>query len=176
MADQKFLNIKPTSAAVEFIDLSQKAAKPKIVREGFDVPQVALDKQKVLQIIGALPSTPIADVPRVLVQSIEAGVLVAKGAVVDLTLAPKKKIPFDVFTGLHLDLSAKTLDQIDPLLANATVKKSLLSNETVTTLPAAEAEQLKRAFTESGIGVDDNDPNKTFEKAFQSVRYAMAFQ
>lgn len=164
------------SASSKVVDLSQKTATAKIVREGFDVPAVALDQRKVDQLVGGLVVAEPSAVPRVVSQSIAPGTLVARGAAVNLVLAPRTKIPLEIFTDIHLDLKAKTVEDIQPLLANAAVRKSLLSNASSSTLSESEATTLKAAFNESGIGVDDTDPGKTFEKAFQSARGALAFQ
>jgi len=174
-------NINPrslarASAAIEFVDLSEEPARTKIVRSGFEVPSVKLDTKKVDQFVGDLAQIPTRDLPRVISQAIPPGTKVSAGTVVDLVLAPRTRIPFDVFDGVHADLATRTLDVIDPLFANAAVKKTLLTYTSADDIPASEKAQLQTAFAGVGITVDDENPNRTFDKAFQSARGGIAFQ
>jgi hypothetical protein len=162
--------------AVEFVDLSEAPAKAKIVREGYDVPPVKLDLKKVDQFIGDLAQIPPKELPRVVSQAIPPGTKVSAGTVVDLVLAPRTKIPFNIFEGVHLDLAAKTLDVVDPLFADPASKKTLLTYTNANDVPQAEKDQLKTKFASVGITVDETNPNKTFAKAFDSARGGMAFQ
>jgi hypothetical protein len=100
---------------------------------------------------------------------------VVAGTVVDLVLALRAKIPFDVFTGVHMDLAAKNLDAIDPLFANPAAKKTLQTYQAADDVPQAEKDALKTAFLAVGITVDEANPGKTFQKAFDSARGGMAF-
>src|SRR5262249_24295047 len=149
------LNIKDVSittreAAVEFIDLSEKPAKAKIVRQGFDVPQVALDVKKVDQFIGDLTQIPTKDLPRVGSQAIPSGTKVAKGTVVDLVLAPRSKTPFNIFQNFHADLAGKNLDSIDGLFTDVNARKTLLNYEFSGDIPTAEKNQLQTALQNAG--------------------------
>lgn len=164
------------AASVEFVDLSEQPAKAKIVRQGYDVPAVKLDLKKVDQFVGDLTQIPTNQLPRVVSQAIPPGTKVTAGTVVDLVLAPRTKIPFNVFDGVHLDLATKTLDSIDPLFANAAAKKTLQTYQLAADVPAAEKTALTTAMASVGITVDEANPNKTFAKAFDSARGGLAFQ
>jgi hypothetical protein len=174
------INIKNVAAQtaqnVEFVDLSQTSAKAKIVRQGFDVPDVKLDPKKVDQFVGDLTQVPPKDLPRVISQAVPAGTKVAAGTVVDLVLAPRSKIPFNVFDGVHMDLAAKNLDAIDGLFADPAAKKTLLTYAAPEDVPEAEKAQLKTALQAVGVTVDETNPNRTFAKAFNSARGGIAFQ
>jgi hypothetical protein len=163
-------------SSIEFIDLSEEPAKAKIVRSGFEVPTVKLDLKRVDQFVGDLTQIPTKDLPRVISQAIPAGTKVAAGTTVDLVLAPRTRIPFDVFDGVHADLATKTLDVIDPLFANPAIKKTLLTYTSADEVPAVERAQLQTAFAGVGITVDETNPNRTFDKAFHSARGGIAFQ
>ena len=169
------VNVQKASG-VEFVDLSDQPARAKIVRQGYDVPAVKLDAKRVDQFVGDLVLIPPKEVPRVVSQSIAAGTKVTAGTVVDLVLAPRTKIPFSIFDGVHVDLAAKTLDVLDPLVSDPAAKKALLSYGTADEVPAAEKEHLKTAFAGVGIGIDETNPAKSFAKAFETVRGGMAFQ
>jgi hypothetical protein len=171
------INIKNSvNKSVEFVDLSEQPAKAKIVRQGYDVPAVKLDLRRVEQFVGDLTQIPNKELPRVVSQAIASGTKVAAGTVVDLVLAPRSRIPFSVFDAVHGDLSTRTLDAIDPLFANPAVKKTLQTYATADEVPELEKTALRTAFLAVGIGVDEANPSKTFEKAFDSARGGMAFQ
>jgi hypothetical protein len=163
------------TAATQFVDLSEQAAKAKIVRQGYDVPAVKFDAKKVDQFIGDLTQVPTQQLPRVVSQAVPPGTKVAAGTVIDLVLAPLTKIPFSVFEGVHLDLATKNLDAIAPLVADTAAKKTLLTYEAADQVPAAEKTHLQAAFLTVGITVDEGNPNKTFAKAFDSARGGLAF-
>ena len=112
-----------------FIDLSEKPARAKVVREGFQVPPVAFDAQKATFLIDNLVTVTPKFSPRVVSQSIRAGTKVPEGTVVDLILAPKDSIPFGVFEDLHADLKDKTLNHVDDLVENAQAREVLLKHE-----------------------------------------------
>jgi hypothetical protein len=163
------------SASEKIVDLSEEPAKAKVLRQGFDVPQAKIDAKKIDQFIGELPDIPTRELPKVVTQSVAPRTKVPVGTVVDIILAPRNKIPFDVFEGIHLDLVNKNLDAIDPLFANAVAKKTLLTYTSADDVPAAEKTQLQTAFQAVGITVDESNPNRTFAKAFESARGGVAF-
>ena len=140
------------------------------------MPAVQLDTKKVDQFVGDLTQILPKDRRASCRRPLPAGTKVIAGTVVDLVLAPRTKIPFDVFTGVHMDLAAKNLDAIDPLFANAAAKKTLQTYDSADAVPQAEKDALKTAFQSVGITVDEANPNRTFQKAFDSARGGMAFQ
>jgi hypothetical protein len=164
------------AGAVEFVDLSREPTKAKIVRQGYQVPSVALDLAKVERFVGDLAQVPLGELPRVVSQSVPAGTKVAAGAVVDLVLAPRARIPFAVFDEVHADLVTKQLDAIDGLYANATVKKALLTYASAGEVPQAERAVLTQQFASVGVTVDDQDPTRSFERAVASARGGLTFQ
>jgi len=165
-----------SATGIEFVDLSDKPAKAKIVRQGFDVPEAKLDTKKVDQFLGDLTQISTKEAPRVVSQAIAPGTKVTAGTVVDLVMAARTKIPFEIFDSVHADLATKTLDWIDPVFADQAAKKTLLTYATPEEVPAAEKTALTTALGKVGIAVDESNPNKTFAKAFNSVRGGFAFQ
>jgi hypothetical protein len=156
------------------VDISQKPAIAKIVRQGFNVPVAALNTKQVEQFIGGLTPTKPQDVPRVLSQSIAPGTLVAVGAAVDLVLAPRTRIPFTVFQDLHAGFAGKNIADLEPLLSPQ-IKQTLLNHETTTTVPPAELLVLTTELKNKlNVTVNSNDP-KEVENAFQTARNAIAF-
>jgi len=164
------------AASIEFVDLSPQPAKAKIVRQGFDVPQPKIDAKKAEQLIGVLGQVSAQDLPRVVVQGIPAGTKVAAGTVVDLTLAPRSKIPFNIFENVHQDVIGKNLDQIDAVVTDAASRKTLLSYESGADVPQVEKDALTLKLAAAGIHVDPSNPQNDFSAAFDTARIALTFQ
>ena len=164
------------TAGVQFVDLSGEPAKAQIVRQGYEVPAVAVDPRRVDQIIGTLTQVPPINLPRVLGQSIPAGTKVPVGTVVDLVLAARNKIPFSIFANAHADLASRTLDVLDPVLADQAAKQTLLTYSSADQVPAADQQHLVTLFQAANVGIVATDPNRTFANAFESARGALAYQ
>src|SRR6266404_7329448 len=98
-----------------FIDVTETTAQVKVVREGFQVPVVELNKTAQFK-IDNLPTVVDEFLPRVVSQSIAAGTRVPLGTVVDLVVAPKGIIPFAIVDNVHADLATHTLSQVDDLV------------------------------------------------------------
>ena len=163
-------------AATQFIDLSEKTKTAKVVREGFAVPQVPLDRTKAIFAIENMVTVLPRSMPRVVSQSIPAGTKVPPGTVIDFVVVPKTDIPFNIFENVHDSLTTKNLDHVDDLLENVSVREVLLKHESAADVTPAEKAALVTAFQGKGIAVDEAQPGKTFEKAFNSVRGAVAFR
>src|SRR5262249_1179222 len=97
---------------IQVVDLSGEPARAQIVRQGFGVPAVAVDPRRVDQVIGGLTQVPAIDLPRVLSQSVAPGTRVPVGTAVDMVLASRRRIPFNVFNNAHVDLANRNLDAI----------------------------------------------------------------
>lgn len=81
---------------IQFVDLSSQAIRPKVVREGYEVPAAQVNKQRAEFVIDQLPVTDPKLTPRVVTQSVEAKTQVARGTVVNLVLAPKRSVPWSI--------------------------------------------------------------------------------
>jgi hypothetical protein len=164
------------TSETQFIDVSPKPAQAKVVREGFQVPSVALDVQKASFLVDQLVTVTPADLPRVIAQSVAKGTKVAAGTVVDLVLAPKSSVPFDIFAATHADLKGKALSVADPVVNNADVRQILLTYDNPADVPTADQQTLTTAFAGVGITVNNSDPTRTFSEAFNAMRGAVAFR
>jgi hypothetical protein len=159
-----------------FINIDDKPVQAKVVREGFQVPSVALDIQQADFLLENLVTVAPRFSPRVVSQSIPAGTKVTSGTVVNLILAPKDSIPFGIFEGTHADLKGRTLNHVDDLVENAKTRELLLKRETASAVLPAEKDFLITELGKKGITVNESDPERTFEKAFGNVRSAVAFR
>ena len=173
MAVNRNLNL---SDQVQFVDLSEKPAKAKVVREGYQVPAPALDPQKADFLVNNLITTLPTQMPRVISQSIAPGTKVAAGTVVDLILAPREIIPFNVFTNVHADLAVQPITFVDPVVADPKIRQILLASDSADQVSTADKATLTTAFTAAKINVNEADPNRTFASAFNAVRGALAFR
>lgn len=160
-----------------FVDLSQKAAQAKIVREGYQVPTPKVDQVRTDFVLENLEIIAPKALPRVISQSIKAGTKVSKGTVVDLVLVPKSSIPFDMFEIVHADLAGRNVDALtDTLLENTKARQILLNHENAEDIPAADREFLTNELVKAGVRVNDADAGRTFTKAFAGARGALAFR
>jgi hypothetical protein len=157
------------------INVTDTPAVANIVRGGFQVPVANINATEVAKVLGDYTIVTPKDLPRVLSQSIAAGVKVAAGTAIDLNLAPRNRIPFTVFQGAHVDLLAKTLDDISPIASNSALRKTLLTYDTAADVPQAERTLLESALKGIGVTVDDTQAGKSFSQAFEATRGAMAF-
>jgi hypothetical protein len=160
-----------------FVDVSDKPATAKVVREGYQVPAARFDTAKAEFFIDDLIKIPPSGQPRVVSQSIKPGVSVTPGTVVDLVLAPRGIIPFEIFENIHADLRAANLSRMDPALENATTRETLLKYEKAADVPAADRALLTTALSQGAdIGIIEDDPTRNFETAFNAARSALAFR
>lgn len=170
-----FLNKAPKELL--FIDLSEKPAQAKIVREGHQVPTPKVDATKAGFVLDNLEILAPRVLPRVVSQSIPAGTKVTKGTVVDLVLVPKSSIPFSMFEEVHADLADKTVDTLtDTLLENSRARQILLAHENPADIPTADKEFLTAELVRNGVRVNESDSTRTFNKAFAGARGALAFR
>lgn len=159
------------------VDLTPEPAKAKVVREGYQVPLVALNPQVSNFFLDNLTPIPPRQEPRVVAQTIPAGTKVLPGTAVDLVLAPTTTIPFDIFDKVHANLKGQTLNVLDPLLDNATVRQTLLKYNSPADVTPEDKVALVSAFNQSEVlSVNDTNSTTSFDTAFASARNALAFR
>jgi hypothetical protein len=169
-------NIPASKSGTVFVDLTQQVKSAQIVRRGYQVPAAKVDVKEVEKVIGNFDIVAPNSLPRVISQSIVAGIKVSAGTAIDLVLAPKSAIPFDLFENIHVAFKGKTVDQVDAIATNTDARKILLSYENPEDVPTADKEALKQVFNNNNVGIDDSKTNTSFNAAFQTMRSAMAFQ
>lgn len=159
------------------VEVADKPAVAKVVREGFQVPPVALNVQAAEFFLGNLQPLQPRQTPRVVSQSIKSGTKVTAGTVVDLILAPPSDIPFSIFDNVHKDLRTRSVSTlVDGMLQDPGVRQTLLKYDKAQDVPAAERTSLTTQFQNANIGVDDTAADTSFEAAFNSARGALAFK
>lgn len=158
------------------VDLSPEPAKAKVVREGYQVPAVALNEQKASFFLDNLKQVSPKQEPRVVSQTVPPGTKVLPGTAVDLVLAPTSSIPFDIFDNPHKSLAGKTLNVLDPVLDDAVVRQTLLKYSAPGDVAPGDKALLSTAFASAGVTVDDTNADTGFGAAFNSARGALAFR
>ncbi len=160
------------------VDLTPAITQPKVVREGFKVPTVALDLAKSTFFLDNLTLANPKDEPRVLLQSVPAGTRVPPGTTVDLTLAPARSIKFEIFENPHKDLATRPItDLTEGILQDADIRQTLLKYDTPDEVPAADKTKLINEFrTKANVTVNDASADTSFEAAFNTMRGALAFR
>ena len=159
------------------IDLSPQPAQAKVVREGFQVPTVALNPAKAGFFIDNLALIDVKQEPRVVSQSVPAGSKVLPGQAVDLVLALTRDIPIDIFELPHRDLKNQRLNVLtDGILQDNAVRQTLLKYTLPGDVPTNEKTALVAQFAQQGITVDEGNADTGFAAAFNTVRGALAFR
>lgn len=155
-----------------FVDVGATVS-PTVTRGGRKLPQVEIDEAVFEHEL--IPLQPLQQV-RVVAQTPPAGTRLPRGATVDLVLAPAGQIPFDVFKDTHLDFKGKALAELQPVLADARVRDIVDRNEAGKDVSQGDREFLVGQLKERGIEIKDDDPQRSFDRAFRTVKGATAFQ
>jgi hypothetical protein len=169
--DVRSLNVNPLAAErfpVAF-DLGAAAA-PAFTRGGIEVPPVAVDAVNFDWFFVPLPQQQ----PRVVASTPAAGTAVLRGSQVDLILAPREEVVFDLFQDVHGGFSGRTVT--DPVMADADVRSIVQRYRDASTVPQAERDLLTARLQANGITINEADPRLTFARAFQTLRNAEAFR
>jgi hypothetical protein len=162
---------------LKVIDVSDKPMKSNVVRQGKQVPAVALDPRIVDTFVTPdVIVTPIL-APRVVSQSIAAGIKVTKGASVDIMLAPRNTIPIDVIVGIHEGFRGRNVGGVvDTILTQPEVVGAVLDFETAAEVPAPQRAVIEAALASNNIGIVPDDSKRNFDAAFRTLKGAAAFK
>jgi hypothetical protein len=159
------------------VDLSPEPAKAKVVREGYQVPAVALDDKKASFFLDNLQQITPKLEPRVVSQTVPPGTKVLPGTAVDLVLAVPSDIPFNIFDNLHSSLKEKNINFVtEGILNDPNIRQTLLKYDTPDSVAPADKAALTAAFNANSIPVNDASADTSFGAAFNSVRGALAFR
>ncbi len=155
-----------------FVDVGASVSST-VTRGGRKVPPVEIDEAVFNHVL--IPLQPLQQV-RVVGQTPAAGTRLPRGATVDLVLAPVGEIPFDVFKDTHMDFKGKALGDLQAVLVDSRVRDIVDRNEAGKDVSQGDREFLVGQLKERGIEVKDDDPQRSFDRAFRTVKGATAFQ
>jgi hypothetical protein len=158
------------------VDVAERATVvTTIIRGGKEVKPPLLNTDRVEDFANQLVPLGRVFLSRVVSQSVPPGTHVSKGTPVDLVFVPVRDIDFSLFDRAHTDLRARTVESVLPLLNDATVASALAKRSTAD-LSAEEKTALSGTLTQAGIAIDDTDPERSLDIAFESLQSARAFQ
>jgi hypothetical protein len=157
----------PSTVFVELGEASQQAA---IARNGVQIPIVAFNPATLGTVLGGTTAIPA----KVVSQSIQPGVSVAKGATVDIVLAEPSSIQVSVLEHGFVPFATQTLDQVYKTLVrdNTAVQSVLARNQSAAALSTADQATLTSALGDVSV---TGDPGNDLNAAFQTLQAAFTF-
>ncbi len=155
-----------------FVELGEASQQANIARNGVAVPVVSLDPSALQVVLGQTTKV----VAKVVTQSIQPGVSVAKGTTVDLVLAEPTSIKVSVLQNAFVPLADSTLDTVfkNVVRDNPQVQSVLARNVGAASLSTNDQATLTTALAQAGAQVG-TDPGHTIDNAFQTLQAAFTF-
>ncbi len=176
------LNLRVASGATREIaaqnitvDVGPGPVVSTIVRGGKEITAPAFNQNRIDDFLAHVSTLPRLFVQVAVSQSIPAGRLVPKGTPVDIVLVPMSNIHFGLFDQTHADLAALAVTDVLPIIQDATVATAL-GKASAADLTPAEKQTITDKLSSIHVAIDDTNPAKTFELAFNSLKGAQAFQ
>jgi hypothetical protein len=171
LAQQAAQQAAPVTAAPStvFVELGEASQQAAIARNGVQIPVVALNPATLGTVLGG--TTKIS--AKVVSQSIQPGVSVAKGATVDLVLAEPSSLQVSVLQNPFVPFQAQSFDDVYKNIVrdNTGVQSVLARNQSAAALSTAD-----QATLTSALGVDVTaDPGHDLNSAFQTLQAAFTF-
>jgi hypothetical protein len=171
LAQQAAQQAAPVTAAPStvFVELGEASQQAAIARNGVQIPVVALNPATLGTVLGG--TTKIS--AKVVSQSIEPGVSVAKGASVDLVLAEPSSLQVSVLQNPFVPFQAQSFDDVyKNIVRDSTAVQSVLArNQSAAALSTADQATLTSAL---GVAVTA-DPGHDLNSAFQTLQAAFTF-
>jgi hypothetical protein len=155
-----------------FVELGAASQQANIARNGVQVPIVTLDPAALQLVLGQTTKV----VTKVVSQSIQAGVSVAKGTTIDLVLAEPTTLKVSVLQNAFVPLASQTFDAVFKSIVrdNPQVQSVLARNTAATSLSTADQATLTTALSQAGSPVT-TDPGHTIDSAFHTLQAAFTF-
>jgi len=159
----------PSTVFVELGEASQQAA---ISRNGVQIPVVSLNPATLGTVLGGTQKVPA----KVVSQSIQPGVSVAKGASVDLVLSQASSLHVSVLQNPFQPLATQTLDNVYKSIVrdNTAVQSVLARNVSAAALSEQDQATLTTALGNADVAVT-SDPGHTIDSAFSTLQAAFTF-
>jgi hypothetical protein len=111
---------------------------------------------------------------KIVEQSIVAGISVARGTAIDVSLANTSNLPVAVVPGVHEAFADLTMAQLNTQWAgNAPVRDIIKRRTSADDLTAAERTTLTNAFQAANVTIDNDN---TVDAAFTGIKAAFTFQ
>lgn len=156
------------------VDVGQKVMSPVIIRGGEEILAPQVDKRRVEDMIANYIPQLRRTVPRGVAQSIPAGTFVARGTPIDITLVPVTDIGYGILENAHLGFAERTIDDMLDLVQQPEIDRAL-KKRTVGDVTESERSAIVQALGERQIVVTEDDPTRSFERAFETLKQTRAF-
>jgi hypothetical protein len=155
-----------------FVELGTASQQANISRDGVAVPIVDLNPAALQTALGT--TTPV--LAKVVSQSIQAGISVAKGTTIDLVLAEPSSLHVSVLQNPFQPLATETLDNVYKNIVrdNPQVQSVLARNSSSTALSTTDQATLTSALSSAGAALG-TEPGQTMDAAFSTLQAAFAF-
>jgi hypothetical protein len=154
------------------IDIGGKVETPHVVRDGREIPVVAIEEEKLEE----YTQDKAKQVTVVLKQSIKPGTRVPKGTAVELTLAPPSDIPGNIVTGGHKGLAGATMGQMQQLyFEDRALEQAISAHAKISDMDPGEKQVLSDALEANGVPIVAGDPTQDLEAALTMLRAVYAF-
>lgn len=161
-----------------FVNLDEKPAQAKVVRDGFQVPPVTADITRVDEFLSGLEILRPTEAPRVVAQSIAPGTKVGPGTGIDLVLAPRQDVPLKLFDDIHVAVRESNIEEVlTKVEADRTLKELVLKYDDADEVPAEDRQAMAtRMKATANMEIDDTKPEQNFKKGFNAMRAVLAFK
>jgi hypothetical protein len=157
------------------VDVGPGTVVSTIVRGGKEINAPTFNQNRIDDFLSHVSTLPRLLIPVAVSQSIPAGTLVPKGTPVDIVLVPMSNINFGLFDQTHADLAAHAVTDVLPIIQDPAVAAALAKGSSAD-LTATEKQTITDKLKTINVTVDDTNPAKTFDLAFNSLKGAQAFQ
>jgi hypothetical protein len=153
-----------------FVELGESSQQAAISRNGVQIPVVDFNPATLGTVLGQ--TTKIA--AKVVSQSIQPGVSVAKGATVDLVLAEPSSLQVSVLQNGFVPFGTQSLDDVykNVVRDNTAVQSVLARNQSAAVLSSADQATLTSALGDVSV---TTDPGHDLNAAFQTLQAAFTF-
>jgi len=111
---------------------------------------------------------PPVQLPRVLSQTVAAGLIVPQGTKVDVVVAPSQDIPVEIFAGVPDSLKGKTIKPVLPALTTA-VRSVLAKDVPVTSLTEADKAVIVTGLSTISVTVTTAQVDQALVNTLRSV-------
>jgi hypothetical protein len=159
----------PAAPPTVFVELGTQVQAADISREGVAVAPVELDRT----VLDSFLAGRLRIRNKVVSQSIQPGVTVAKGTSIDLVFAQPDFIPIDVIHDHFQPLAGATIGAVfsDFVVNNDAVRSVIVRNQSADTLSDADRGVIQNAFAAAGHPVT-TDAGSTMTQAFNTLQAA----
>lgn len=156
------------------VEVSDQPVSAVIVRDGEQVRAPTVKKGTVEDLLTRLTPVGRTATPRVLSQSLPPGTYVARGTPIDLVLVRSSDVTLGILENVHSGLMERSVEDLLPAFDNPLVKNAVRKGE-ASKVSDEEKEAIEEALNRMGVQIDEQDNEKTFEKAYNSLQGARAF-